>query len=191
MISYGKTHLIVKFNDTALNLVRRSIQQSNLEWKQSELENKKDTTVRISEQAWINNWELNQQLIRIVKSVNRDAGWFLNIHDVEPVQFGVYPEGGKYDWHLDQHPKFMSDRNGNPVIRKISMSLFYSDLSEYGGGELDLEIYKPGTEPRYESFRLEKGSAIFFQSDQWHRVRPVTSGVRKSIVAWFVGPPYV
>ena len=85
----------------------------------------------------------------------------------------------------------MSDRNGNPVIRKISMSLFYSDLSEYGGGELDLEIYKPGTEPRYESFRLEKGSAIFFQSDQWHRVRPVTSGVRKSIVAWFVGPPYV
>ena len=68
------------------------------------------------------------------------------------------------------------------------MSLFLNE--DYEGGDFDLELYKPGTDPRFESFKLPKGSAIFFQADQWHRVRPVTSGVRKSIVAWFYGPPY-
>ena len=88
-----------------------------------------------------------------------------------------------YDWHIDQHPKVM-----NGVVRKISMSLFLNE--DYEGGEFDLEIYKPESNPRYETFRLKKGDAIFFNSTTWHRVRPVTSGVRKSIVAWFTGPPY-
>ena len=35
-----------------------------------------------------------------------------------------------------------------------------------------------------------KGFAIFFQSDRWHRVRPVSSGVRKSLVAWYSGPTF-
>ena len=74
------------------------------------------------------------------------------------------------------------------MVRKISMSLFLNE--DYEGGDFDLEIYKPEVDPRYKSFKLPKGSAIFFQGDKWHRVRPVTSGVRKSIVAWFYGPPY-
>ena len=73
-------------------------------------------------------------------------------------------------------------------IRKVSMSLLMND--EFEGGELDIEIYKPGTEPRYDTIKLPKGSAVFFQSDRWHRVRPVTKGIRKSLVAWFYGPPY-
>ena len=31
--------------------------------------------------------------------------WNLSIQGLEPVQYGIYPEGGKYDWHVDQHPK--------------------------------------------------------------------------------------
>ena len=68
------------------------------------------------------------------------------------------------------------------------MSLFLND--DYEGGDFDLEIYKPGTDPRYESFRLNRGQAIFFPADTWHRVQPVTKGLRESIVAWFYGPPY-
>ena len=89
-----------------------------------------------------------------------------------------------YDWHVDQHPKPV---RGN--VRKISMTLFLND--DYEGGEFDLEIYRPDADPRYKTFKLKPGSAIFFQGDQWHRVRPVTSGIRKSLVAWFYGPPYV
>ncbi len=69
------------------------------------------------------------------------------------------------------------------------MSLFLND--DYEGGEFDLELYKPETDPRYKTFKLSPWSAVFFQGDYWHRVRPVTSGLRKSLVAWFYGPPYI
>ena len=106
-----------------------------------------------------------------------------NIGGVEPVQYGLYEPGGTYSWHVDQHPKPV---RGN--VRKISMTLFLNE--DYEGGEFDLELYSPDTDPRFKTFKLKTGSAIFFQGDQWHRVRPVTSGLRKSLVAWFYGPPY-
>jgi len=34
-----------------------------------------------------------------------------------------------------------------------------------------------------------QGQAVFFASFILHRVAPVTSGVRKSLVMWFGGPP--
>ena len=34
------------------------------------------------------------------------------------------------------------------------------------------------------------GSIIVFPSDMEHRVAPVTSGVRYSLVVWFLGPPF-
>ena len=86
--------------------------------------------------------------------------------------------------YTDQHPKII-----NGVVRKISMSLFLND--DYEGGEFDLEIYKPGDTQRFVTIKPKKYSAVFFLADQWHRVRPVTAGHRKSLVAWFYGPPYV
>ena len=61
---------------------------------------------------------------------------------------------------------------------------------DYEGGEFDLELFEPEKNPRYKTFKLKKGSAIFFQSDVWHRVRPVSSGARKSLVAWYSGPTF-
>ena len=37
--------------------------------------------------------------------------------------------------------------------------------------------------------KLVQGQAIFFASFLLHKVAPVTSGVRKSLVMWFGGPP--
>ena len=71
------------------------------------------------------------------------------------------------------------------------MSLFLNDPDEYEGGELDIDYKNPSNNPRYESLKLDTGYAVFFESHMWHRVRPITSGVRKSLVAWFCGPPYV
>ena len=33
------------------------------------------------------------------------------------------------------------------------------------------------------------GSMVVFPSDTWHRVTPVTTGVRYSLVLWSVGEP--
>ena len=36
-----------------------------------------------------------------------------------------------------------------------------------------------------------KGSIVVFPSFVWHKVRPVTKGLRYSLVAWNLGNPYV
>ena len=196
MIKYGASYMQIKFPLQVMNAVRRAISETELDWQESKVVNDEKLDVdnkllRSSQQVWIRDFKLNSELMQLVRQINQDAGWFLNINDVEPVQFGIYPEGGFYDWHVDQHGHFIPNMQGKPSTRKISMSLFMNEPDEYEGGEFDLEVFKPSTKPRYKTFSLKKGDAIFFSSTQWHRVRPVKSGVRKSIVAWFTGPPYV
>lgn len=181
LMNYGLYYKEVVFNRQAMNIVRRAI-SGDLKWIKGEIHNNLKSN-RSSEVAWLGDKDLLTMLLRMQKKINRDAGWNLKIDGVEPVQFGIYGEGDFYDWHVDQHP-----RPVRGVVRKISMSLFLND--DFSGGDFDLEIYKPGTEPRYTTFKSKPGTAVFFQSDQWHRVRPVTSGLRKSLVAWFYGPPY-
>ena len=85
-------------------------------------------------------------LLRMIKKINEDARWNLKITGVEPVQYGRYGEGDFYDWHIDEHAQPI---NGN--VRKISMTLFLNE--DYEGGEFDLEIYKPETDPRYKKMQ--------------------------------------
>ena len=181
VMNYGNFYKEVSFNTQSINIVRKAISQ-DLKFTKGELHSSHRST-RSSEVAWVRDMDLLSMLMRMSKQINRSANWNLNLAGIEPVQFGIYGEGDFYDWHVDQHPKPVRG-----MVRKISMSLFLND--DYEGGEFDLEIYRPDADPRYKTFKLKPWSAIFFQGDQWHRVRPITSGVRKSIVAWFYGPPY-
>lgn len=183
-MNYGLYYKQVNFNRASIATVQKAITTATLEWETGRLYNQKTGTKRMTDVAWMRDRDLLSMLLRMVKQINRGAHWNLNITGVEPVQFGSYGEGGFYDWHIDQHPKVM-----NGVVRKISMSLFLND--DYEGGEFDLEIYKPGEEQRFVTIKPKTYSAVFFLADQWHRVRPVTAGHRKSLVAWFYGPPYV
>ena len=182
-MNYGLFYKQVNFNRNSISIVQKAITTATLEWETGRLYNQETGTKRMTDVAWVKDQSLLLMLLRMVKQINRQAHWNLNISGVEPVQFGSYGESGFYDWHIDQHPKII-----NGVVRKISMSLFLNE--DYEGGEFDLELYSPDTDPRFKTFKLKTGSAIFFQGDQWHRVRPVTSGLRKSLVAWFYGPPY-
>ena len=181
VMNYGLFYKEVSFNKQSINIVRKAISQ-DLKFTKGELHSSQRST-RSSEVAWVRDMDLLSMLMRMSKQINRSANWNLNLAGIEPVQFGIYGEGDFYDWHVDQHPKPVRG-----MVRKISMSLFLND--DYEGGEFDLEIYRPDADPRYKTFKSKPWSAIFFQGDQWHRVRPITSGVRKSIVAWFYGPPY-
>ena len=180
-MKYGLYYKEVEFNDNSRNTVKRAL-SSNLKWDQGKVLGKKSS--RSSNVAWVRDQQLLSMLFRMAKQINKDTGWNLNITGIEPVQFGIYGEDDYYGWHADQHAQPVRG-----MVRKISMSLFLND--DYEGGEFDLEIYKPETDPRYKTFKLSSWSAIFFQGDYWHRVRPVTSGKRKSLVAWFYGPPYI
>ena len=57
------------------------------------------------------------------------------------------------------------------------------------GGEIDIETKNPENKKRYETFESEEYNTIIFPAHMWHRVRPVKSGVRKSIVGWLLGHP--
>ena len=39
-------------------------------------------------------------------------------------------------------------------------------------------------------FKLKKGGIVVFPSFVWHRVKPVTKGIRYSLVVWILGQPF-
>jgi PKHD-type hydroxylase len=89
---------------------------------------------------------------------------------------------GRYDWHCDT---FWA--NSTTYDRKISIVIQLSDSKDYEGGDFEIDH-------RYPQFPKEairdKGSVLVFPSFINHRVTPVTSGTRKSLVAWIQGPKF-
>ena len=188
-MKYGDAYRVIQLAPAAMNIVRSAISKSDLEMKEAGTNNNPESPARSSQIAWLYDNDLGQMLFDVAKQINELSGWNLSIKGLEPVQFGIYPEGGHYGWHVDQHKR--PDPKMNGMVRKISLTVFLNEPEEYEGGEFDIEIYKPEAETRFSTIKESKGSAVFFQGDQWHRVRPVTSGFRKSLVAWFYGPPYL
>jgi PKHD-type hydroxylase len=142
---------------------------------------------RASEIRWIESPELKWLFDPIVADVSKANDWNFALSHSEHFQHARYGIGGKYDWHVDQHPH---PHKLDGLIREVSFTLFLNDA--YAGGELDLEIGSPRLENRCATFKNRKpGTMVFFLGDVWRRVRPVTSGVREALVGWYLGPPYV
>lgn len=137
-------------------------------------------TYRVSHIAWVepqpeNHW-LYHRLAVLFAQANRHFGFELTGF-VDAIQYTVYGEEQHFDWHLD----IGSDQTS---ARKLSMSIQLSDPGSYTGGELELISIGTGVESR------QHGSATFFPSYLAHRVKPVTSGVRRSLIAWAYGPAF-
>ena len=107
----------------------------------------------------------------------------IQLTDIEPLQYSEYGVGGEYGWHRDVHEKPYP----NGLVRKVSFSTILND--DFVGGEFDIETKNPADKKRYDTFNNKKYNTIIFPSHMWHRVRPVKSGIRKSIVGWVLGPP--
>ena len=67
-----------------------------------------------------------------------------------------------------------------------------NNSNEYEGGdfEFDFRNFKTGSNIKKANELENQGDLIIFPSFIWHRVTPVTRGVRKSLVLWFIGPPF-
>ena len=108
----------------------------------------------------------------------------VNLYKLAHVQYTEYhaEEKGHYHWHTD-----CCWRRNDGLDRKLSIVVQLSDPSEYEGGSFEFsEVVSPE-----EDLIKAKGSILVFPSYQYHRVTPVTKGVRKSLVAWFEGPKWV
>jgi len=141
-----------------------------------------DTKTRTSHISWIpfkKMVDMYKDLEKIMRTTNGNHFGFDNMQITEPAQYTEYPEGGFYDWHIDNDVNCAHE----PPVRKISMTCLLSPESEFEGG--DLELMSEG-----KVAKLKQGHAIFFASFIRHRVKPVIKGNRKSLVMWFGGTPF-
>tara|TARA_Y100001963_G_C6601356_1_gene362669 strand:+ start:141 stop:737 length:597 start_codon:yes stop_codon:yes gene_type:complete len=192
-LTYGINNII----DTPLwGLIEEKL-NNNLEWKDALVNDDSDIysnnysksdKLRKSKITWLNDLYLRQQLFNSVDLYNKQ-NWNYDLDGCDGIQYGTYSDGGFYDWHVDKEPE-INLIDGQYLMRKLSMTIWLNDPYEYEGGEFDIEVNGPRKDIRYETLKLSKGSIVIFPSDKWHRVRPVTSGERKSLVTWFRGPPF-
>lgn len=118
-------------------------------------------------------WVFNN-LEAAITQVNNDIYQYEVQGFHEAIQLMQYGKDDFYDWHMD---------SGNLQFskRKLSFSVQLTDEDEYEGGEL--EFFKNGIAPK------KKGTLIIFPSFMYHRVLPVTKGLRRALVGWVTGNP--
>ena len=86
---------------------------------------------------------------------------------------------------------YSSEHINAGLIRKLSVSLVLSDKNEYQGGDLNFAYQTEYNEIRNIKLNnLEIGTMVVFPSFLWHRVKPVTKGIRYSLVIWNCGYPF-
>lgn len=138
---------------------------------------------RDSDIAWITPSENSQWLYdrhaAILGHANKDH-FLYDIQAFQPFQYTQYKLDQHYTWHWDVAFGWENDQ------RKISSILFLSDPDDYEGGEF--EICVDGNLDNIQSFKPKKGDCMFFASWMPHRVKPVTSGTRCTLVSWAIGP---
>ena len=153
---------------------------------------------RDSDLVWLNDTWIYKEIHPFVHEANKRAGWNFEWDRSESCQFTKYNLNQYYDWHSDSWPKpYQKEGLENGKIRKLSMTCQLTDGSEYSGGELEFDFrdYDPPQRDESKHLRkaheiLPKGSIIVFPSHLWHRVKPVTRGVRYSLVVWHLGYPF-
>ena len=131
-----------------------------------------------------------------IHTANKNAGWNFQWDFSESCQFTKYKLDQFYDWHCDSWSKPYnrpeeSDRHGK--IRKLSVTISLSDENDYEGGDFEFDFRnddKGSNQPQLCKEIKPKGSVVVFPSFVWHRVKPVTSGTRYSLVIWNLGWPF-
>jgi PKHD-type hydroxylase len=122
----------------------------------------------------VTNEALRQFVMQLFKKMNPLQ---LDISGVEPIQLFKYETGDHYGWHTDWSPV-------NNKKRKLSMTIQLSESDSYTGG--DMEILDA---PVSRIVEKNIGFATVFPAWAVHRVRPIESGIRWSLVAWATGKP--
>jgi PKHD-type hydroxylase len=123
-------------------------------------------------------WVIDKIMSQVIEANN--TIWNFDLKSIiDNIQYTEYEgNGGHYDWHLDIGP-------GSISHRKISIVIQLSDPDDYVGGDLQIM-----TGSEYTTIPRGKGNVVVFPSFLLHRVVPLTSGNRKSLVLWVGGDHY-
>lgn len=138
-----------------------------------------ESDYRVSDISWLsNNPKTSFVFDRIADLAIRANSemWNFDIWDYQDdLQYTTYyGNGGHYDWHADLGVGISN--------RKLSVVLQLSNSDEYEGGDLQMN-----TGGSILNVPREKGLICFFPSFVLHRVTPLSSGLRRSLVTWLCG----
>ena len=158
-----------------------------------------DLKQRNSKNTWIptSSW-IGAFCLSYVLRANRENFLYdIEGFDGENMQYTEYGEGEYYQWHTDgglanafkpgaTHESYANDfvQSHSQRVRKLSFTLQLSGSDDYGGGEFQFQDDNGNS---YFAPK-KKGTIIIFDSRARHRVKRVTSGIRRSIVGWTMGP---
>jgi PKHD-type hydroxylase len=205
---YFKSVLSPKFCDELIAYGKKNQEQialtGNIESKRNLKLNpltKKETKdlkkKRNSNVVWMDDRWIYDQIQPYVNQANKSAGWNFEWNWSESCQFTKYSKEQYYDWHCDSwDTPYNNPENLNfhGKIRKLSVTCSLSDPKDYKGGELEFNFNNPEATKKQNIKKcleiLPRGSIVVFPSFVWHRVRPVTKGIRYSLVIWNLGYPY-
>ena len=151
---------------------------------------------RKSNIVWMNDRWIYNEIHPYIHTANKNAGWNFQWDFSESCQFTKYKLDQFYDWHCDSWSKPYNrpeepDRHGK--IRKLSVTISLSDENDYEGGDFEFDFRnddKGSNQPQICKEIKPKGSVVVFPSFVWHRVKPVISGTRYSLVMWNLGQPW-
>ena len=134
------------------------------------------------------NWlPLQHKFNKILSEYVTKANTIMYHYDIgkfTPCQFARYDVGDFYNYHQDSGHNIVEYEK---ETRKLSMTLQLSDPDTYEGGQF---FFYNGNKEEEEPEIQKQGSILVFDSRMWHRVAPVTKGVRYSLVSWVLGPHF-
>jgi SM-20-related protein len=139
----------------------------------------RDTTIRGDEVLWLDNdTPLSVPILAALESLRQtfNSELYLGVAEFE-AHFAVYPAGGFYKRHLDQHR--------NRDTRVVTFVLYLNeDWHESDGGQL--RIYLDGEQSGiWQDVTPCGGTLVLFLSDRFeHEVIPATRE-RRSLTGWF------
>ena len=116
--------------------------------------------------------QIKEKLQSVLSEKIKMKGYELDFEN-QQIQFTEYQKAGHYVWHEDGVPNAFSERYCSLVIQLNN---------DYTGGDLQMKI-----DEKEDNITFENGigNLFVFLSEINHRVTPVDSGIRYSLVSWF------
>lgn len=122
---------------------------------------------------------LLDQFNEITYRANKEMyGYDIWLH-VDRLQYTTYNSDvlGEFPTHTDSHIF------GKASTQKLTVVVGLTSADSYEGGLFEITSFKAPIQ-----YKLTVGQVLVFPSMLSHRVTPVTSGMRQTLVTWYSGP---
>lgn len=188
-------HHVVKGGFTAADLARVEAFAAALPEEPGTTVEEDDYSTRLCLLRWFHygteafSWTRDIVYAALVKAgIPRNPGW-----ECENIQHTCYGRGHFHNWHIDTFRRSYNRYDmplGDRFIgkaRRISVSVLLNDSSEFTGGAFEISLFPNGPRNTVGTPLADfchAGDVAIFDSGLCHRVAPVESGIRRSLVTW-------